>query len=304
MIQMSFRSPLWVVCVGVLACQPEADQAAGSDLEWTTMQDSTDRIASITGFSGPEAVRYDAVGDVFFVSNFNGDGSDRDANGFISRVTVDGTIDELQFATGTSDHPLHAPRGMFVQADTLWAADVDGLHGFDRRTGDHLAFVDFTSFEPGFLNDIAAGPDGALYVTDTGSSRIYRLSGGEVTVAVEDTMLGQPNGIAWDADNDQFLLMPWGGRQQLRAWSPVTDEIVEVATSAGGFFDGVEIVNGRVVVASQADSSLHVIEDGATRQIVQVVGRPADIGVDVRRHRVAVPYISLNQVDIWQLPNR
>jgi hypothetical protein len=33
-----------------------------------------------------------------------------------------------------------------------------------------------------------------------------------------------------------------------------------------------------------------------------VPGRPADIGVDTRRGRVAVPYIALNRVDIWALP--
>ena len=31
-------------------------------------------------------------------------------------------------------------------------------------------------------------------------------------------------------------------------------------------------------------------------------GAPADIAVDTKRNRVAVPYISLDRVDIWQLP--
>jgi hypothetical protein len=57
-----------------------------------------------------------------------------------------------------------------------------------------------------------------------------------------------------------------------------------------------------VVIASQADSSLHLLEAGQTRPIVRVTGRPADIGIDTRRLRVAVPYISRDQVDIWQLP--
>jgi hypothetical protein len=32
-----------------------------------------------------------------------------------------------------------------------------------------------------------------------------------------------------------------------------------------------------------------------------VAGRPADIGIDTRRQRVAVPYVALNRVDIWSL---
>ena len=290
-----------VLGFGVAACQSGNGSAEGA-LDWTTVQDSTDRVASVTGFMGPEAVRFDPEADVFFVSNFNGSGGERDANGFISRVSAEGSIEELEFAVGTELYPLHAPRGMYIQADTLWVADADGVHGFDRRSGDQLSFADFTSFEPGFLNDVAAGPGGALYVTDTGRSRIYRLAAGQVTIAVEDSLLGPPNGITWYGTIGQFLLAPWQGQQQLRAWNPATGELTDFVESPGGFFDGIEVVDGNVIVASQADSSLHVFSDRTTRQIVKLPGRPADIGIDRRRTRVAVPYVALNQVDIWQLP--
>ena len=78
--------------------------------------------------------------------------------------------------------------------------------------------------------------------------------------------------------------------------------LTEVGTSAGGNFDGVEIVDGRILLASQADSSLRVLTNGESRRVVRVPGRPADIGVDTRRRRVAVPYIALDRVDVWRLP--
>ena len=105
---------------------------------WTTVQDSTHRVAVITGLSGPEAVRYDPDQDVYFVANFNGQAAG-DANGFISRVGPGGTIESLRFMTGTTVAPLHGPRGMVLVGDTLWAADADGLHGFHRRTGAPVA---------------------------------------------------------------------------------------------------------------------------------------------------------------------
>jgi DNA-binding beta-propeller fold protein YncE len=299
-----------VLCVLCLACGSEdgSEQGAAGETEaaaavptWDTVQDPSDRLVIVSGFSGPEAVRYDPDQDVYFVSNFNGDGMDRDGNGFVSRVGPDGVIESLSFMTGSEESPLHAPRGMHITGDTLWVADVDGVHGFRRTDGGQVAFVDFTAFAPGFLNDIAVGPDGALYVTDTVEPRVYRVEGREVTVAVDGPELGRPNGIAWDGAGERFLLAPWGGEQEFRAWQP-DGGIEVVATSPGGDFDGIEVLGSRWLVASQADSSLHVIEEGAGRVLIRVGGQPADIGVDTRRSRVAVPYISLNRVDVWRLP--
>ena len=95
-------------------------------------------------------------------------------------------------------HDPAAPRAR--QETYLAKADADGVHGFNRRTGQSVAFIDFRPQGRGFLNDIALGPDGALYVTDTGRRRprVFRLSGRAVTVAIEDSALGPANGIAWD----------------------------------------------------------------------------------------------------------
>lgn len=288
--------------MGWLACERAATPPPETVMPgWDAVQDSTHRVASVTGFAGPEAVRYDPEQDVFFVSNFNGGGNERDANGFISRVSPEGDVLDLRFMVGTDAHPLHAPRGMFITGDTLWAADADGLHGFDRHSGAHLAFVDFTGFAPGFLNDVTAGPDGALYVTDTGARRVYRRAGARVEVVLEDTTLA-PNGITWDAASGRMLLAPWGGDQLFRAWQPGTDSLGVAGTGTGGNYDGIEVVAGRVLVASQTDSSLHVLEDGTSRPVIRTPGRPADIGIDTQQMRVAVPYVALNRVDIWQLP--
>jgi len=261
-------------------------------------------VAVGEGFSEPEAVRYDPDQDVYFVSNFNGSGSALDNNGFISRMRPDGTIDRLRFvAGGAGGVTLHAPRGMAIVGDTLWAADVDAVRGFDRRSGAPVASVDFSSADVGFLNDVAPGPDGAIYVTDTGRNRIYRIDGRAVSVAVTDSALGGPNGITWDAGNSRFLVVPYGGAHVIRSWRPGSAALDAAGTSPGAQFDGVEVLpGGRLLVASQADSSLHLFAGAAGRPLMRLPGEPADIGVDTRRNRVAVPYIALDRVEIWQLP--
>lgn len=287
--------------VFVAAAAAAVVPASAQQPSWQLPQDSTDRVAVVSGFAGPEAVRYDPDQDVYFVANFNGSAAG-DANGFISRLLPDGTIDSLRFMLGTGAAPMHGPRGMFIVGDTLWVADADGVHGFNRITGRHVAFVDFTAHEPGFLNDVAAGPDGTLYVTDTRRSRIYRLAGREATIAIEDSRLGPPNGITWDGGGERFILAPWGGGDTLMAWRPGSDSIVAAFHSPGARFDGIEFLGNRVIVASQADSSLHVISGFHGRPYIKTPGAPADIGIDTRRRRVAVPYVALGRVDIWQLP--
>lgn len=260
-------------------------------------------VATVAGFSGPEAVRYDPEQDVYFVGNFNGPGDAGDNNGFISRLRADGKVENLRFiAGGAKGVTLHAPRGMFIVGDTLWAADVGAVRGFDRRTGAQIAIVDFAALEPGFLNDVAAGPDGALYVTDTPKNRIYKVVGRTPSVAVEDTSLGRPNGITWDASGNRFIVVPFGGRQALFGWRPGRSGLEVIATPPGGHYDGVEMMDGgRILVASQADSSLLIVDRGQPRRVARTIGAPADIGLDLKRRRTAVPYIALDRVDIFQL---
>lgn len=303
-------STLFFMGIVMLSCSQESSEETETGmigenemdeaLTWDSIQDSTDTITSIDGFSGPEAVRYDSAQDVYFVANFNGNPVG-DANGFISRVSPKGSFDSLRFMTGTENNPLHGPRGMFITGDTLWAADAEGVHGFNKNTGEHAAFIDFTSFEPEFLNDIVEGADGNLYVTDTGKSTVYIIENGTPSVLVED-LPAPPNGITIDADNN-LVLAPWEGATMfpvLAEGDPGYEGYAEA--QSGGNFDGIEFINGRMIVASQNDNSIHFIYEGNDHVAIRTPGDPADIGIDTQRNRVAVPYIALNRVDIWQLP--
>jgi hypothetical protein len=274
--------------------------ACGSRVTWEMQQDTSHILASITGLSGPEAVRYDPDQDVYFITNFNGQAAG-DSNGFITRALPNGTVDSLHFMMGTAEAPLHGPRGMFIVGDTLWVADADGVHGFDRRTGAQLHFVDFRAHSPGFLNDITQGPDGAIYVTDTGRSRVYRLSGSTPTIAIEDSAIANPNGIAWDQANTRFLLASWNPANSIHAWDGASG-VTPIGVMGPGRNDGIELVGDRLLIASQTDSSIHVLHDEVQSLYIHTPGRPADIGLDTHRWRVAVPYIALNRVDIWAVP--
>ena len=300
------RSSLSVVVAATLlaACSTSKPDDATPDSLASAQPDSARLIASPGGFTGPEAVRYDPDQDVYFVNSWGkGDPGAKDNNGFISRLTPEGTVEQLRFiAGGAGGVTLHSPRGMTIVGDTLWVVDPDAVRAFNRRTGAPLATVDFSAYKLGFLNDIAAGPDG-LYVTDTGTDHIYRIAAGRITIALRDSALGNPNGITWDATGRRFIVVPYGGGSAIKAWPAGSKTLSEISRSTGAKYDGVEILSdNRVLVASQADSSLHLFSGNTGRPIIRTGGAPADIGVDTKRNRVAVPFVDRNLVEIWQLP--
>ena len=276
-------------------------------------------VATIQGaFKTPESVRYDADQDVWFVSNINGVPSDKDNNGFISRVNAEtGQVDSLMFvAGGRGGVTLHAPKGMALVGDTLWVADVDAVRGFHRRTGAALATINVQGAT--FLNDIVAAADGSLYVTDTGiritatgmedakTDRVFRIQRRSASVVAEGEVLGKPNGIAWDAANQRFLIASFG-KNTILGWKPGQTSPETVATGAGQF-DGLEVLaDGRILASSWADSTITAFAapaGGGTMtgtKIVTGVASPADIGIDTKRSRVAVPLFEGNRVEVYQL---
>ncbi|NEZ03137.1 hypothetical protein G4Y73_03105 [Wenzhouxiangella sp. XN201] len=274
--------------------------AGGAD----NIQDVDDRIATVEGLSGPEAVHWDAEQEIWFVSNFNGDAAG-DANGFVSKIASDGEILEREFMIGTDGHPLHGPRGMRIDGERLWVADAEGLHAFDRRSGAHLEFIDFSAFEPGFLNDVEIGPEGAIYLTDTGNARLFRIVDGEISVVADEGLVSPPNGVVWDAGHEALMLAPWGGGRTLIGYRPGQDDLIDGETlPAGGNMDGLEAWQGGLLIASQHDQAIWFVRDGEAEILIRTPGRPADIGLDASGRRLAVPYIALDRVDIWELPDR
>src|SRR5262249_16205939 len=59
-----------------------------------------------------------------------------------------------------------------------------------------------------FLNDVATGPDGTVYVSDMMGNKIYMVKGGKVSVFAEGGELEYPNGLL--VDGDSLIVGGWG----------------------------------------------------------------------------------------------
>ena len=134
------------------------------------------RLAVVEGLSEAEAVSYDPAHDAYYVSNVNGSVGVKDGNGFITRISADGRVSALHFIQGGRNGvELNGRMGSRIRDDTLWVLDIDALRAFSAGTGAPLATVDLRPLHPLLPNDLTFGPDGDIYITNTGLQVIWTV---------------------------------------------------------------------------------------------------------------------------------
>ena len=287
-----------------------ADRAAEYDREAAMFR----KVGETGNLQGPESARYDRDLDVWFVSNVNGSPAQKDNNGYISRLRPDGTPYNLKFIEGGKKGvTLNAPKGLAINGDTLWVADIDFARAFNKRTGQLIANVTMQG-RAKFLNGAAVDPDGAIYMTDTGvifgskgeishpgPDQVFRIAGKQAVVALTSPKLEGPNGITWDAKEKRFVIVSFLGKG-LYGWKP-GDKDLESLGSGPGQQDGIAVLSdGRLLATSWTDSSLFVVKDGKSQKVAGGIASPADIDVDTKDNRVAVPQLMVNKVQFLEVP--
>lgn len=177
----------------------------------------------------PESIVYDESRNILYVSNINGKSAERNGQGFISKVSLDGKIAVLKWVTG-----LNAPKGSAIYQDKLYVSDIDHVVEIDLETGKILARYPAPGAQ--FLNDVAADASGNVYVTDMSpaNSAIYRLSKGRMTVWMKGPELSRPNGLYMEAKR---LLVGNSGDVSLKAIT-IADKSIRTIAKVGSGIDG------------------------------------------------------------------
>ena len=269
------------------------------------------KVGETPNLHGPESARYDRDLDVWFVANINGEPLGKDNNGYISRLRPDGAPYALKFIEGGKKGvTLNAPKGLAINGDTLWVADIDVARAFNKRTGALIANV---STRAKFLNGATVGPDGAVYMTDTGilfgpkgvshpgPDQVFRITRGGAKSVLASPKLEGPNGITWDPRQRRFVIVSFLGKG-IYGWKPGDKDVESIGTGPGQQDGVVFLPDGRLLVTSWTDSSLFVLENGQAKKVAGKVPSPADIDVEPKDSRVAVPLLMENRVEFWALP--
>jgi len=270
------------------------------------------------GFSTPESVCYDASGDVYLVSNVDGGAVEKDGKGYILKVQPGDGTRSMWIHGGQTGVTLNAPKGMALVGNVLWVADIDVVRKFDRGSGAPMGEVAIEGAT--FLNDVAGGPDGSVYVSDSGLDANFEATGtdaiwkiapdGAVTALIRGTELGQPNGIS--AQRAGLYVVSWrdgtfyevdyrGARTELgKAPQKKLDGLVRVELEVDGK-DGKR--RQPAWFASSWDGSTiyrFALTGGVTALPVRLE-QPADMGYDSKRNRLVVPLFGNDTLHVEQL---
>ncbi len=179
---------LFVLLLGIHT-QASADTATPEKL-WET-----------EGFLNPESVVYDRQSGALYVSNVNGQATEKDGNGYISKVSLDGVILEKEWVSG-----LDAPKGLAIHGNKLYTADIDTLVEIDIPSA--TVTNRYQVADAKFLNDVAAGSNGEIFVSDMMMDRIHALKDGIFSIWLETPNLLSPNGL--HVEEGSLVVGAWG----------------------------------------------------------------------------------------------
>ena len=186
----------WVIALTILAmagCQSAEDQSSSAEVE-TGMAvhphiELTEVWTLAMGLDHPESAIYDPDRGVIYLSNLAGGGDEMDSVGYIATVSPDdGALIDAGWVTG-----LHAPKGLALGEDRLYAADINTLLEIDLDSGEIL--MRHTVEGEAYLNDVTVGDDGVVYVSDSRYSKVYVLQDGSLDVWLEHGNVLNPNGV-------------------------------------------------------------------------------------------------------------
>ena len=230
----------------------------------------TDTIIAV-----PESVHPEQ--NILFISLIDGGAWDADGKGGVAKLSVNGKDYDSTWITG-----LNAPKGLGKFGNRLYVADINKVVVIDINNGkiDHKISIEGASG----LNDITVSTKGIVYVSDSKTSKIWRIQN-DKPVLYLDGIKGA-NGLK-AIGNDLIFAE---GKLLMKA--DAKKKIIKIAEVPEGI-DGIEPVgNGDFLVSSWIGYIYYVTADGHFETLLDTHlqnKNTADIGYDATKKIVYVP---------------
>ncbi len=250
------------------------------------------KVWETAGFQNPESALPDTEAGIIYVSNVAGGPGDRDGNGYISKLGLDGKIVTEKWVTG-----LDAPKGLALSGGKLFVADLDNLVEIDVASG--TIVTKHAAAGAKILNDVAVDGEGRIYTSDWPGNAIWRLSGGTFEKWLESEELKNPNGLF--VDKDKLIVATWGAMAaDFSTTTPGNLLTVNLADKAiANLGDGKPVGNLDGIEPFDADSFLvtdwvagkvfQIARSGEAKELLKLGQGSADLGYIAASRTAIIP---------------
>lgn len=275
-------------------CNSKKPASVGAEAESTPVYSLQEIWRTDSVMRTCESVLFDDEHQLLYVSCINGAPWEKNGQGYISVLKPDGTVKSLEWITG-----LDAPKGMGLQGNLLFAADVDQLVVIDIEKGEIKEKIPIPGAAQ--LNDIAVGEDGKVYFSDSGTGWLWIYENGEAKPWIKEG-LQRPNGLFVE---ESRVLLASSESSDLKVIDKATGSF-ETVTTGIGQGDGVEFTGqeGYYIVTSWAGEIFLVLPDFSKVTLLKTSDQginSADIGFNVKEQVLYVPTFFKNRVVAYKL---
>ena len=263
-----------------------------------------EKLWEATGLENPESVIYDAKQKTFYVSNVVGSPTDKDGNGYLSKLDENGKIVAQKWVTG-----FNAPKGLGIHNNKLYVADIDQVGVVDIASGKVEKMIPAAGAT--FLNDVAVAANGDVYISDTfqGNS-IYRISNGNIEMWLQNEQLDFPNGLL--VKGNDLIVSSWGKITNPQTFETAVKGKVlkvslkdkKVADISQSFVNGDGLAaykNGFIVSDWIAGTIFFVDNKGATKEIGSYNMGTADLTLVTEKNTLLIPQMSEGKILAFKL---
>lgn len=273
--------------------------------KWDEMVATTsDRMNSDLNLilDAPENIYWDKSSKSWFISSLGGEKVTiaEDGYGWITRLDENRNIISNRWVEG-----LDAPTGMASYDGYLYVGDRGVLVKINIESGNIVEKIKLPGSR--FVNDVAASPNGDIYVSDTFENTIYKLDKkGKLEVFMKDIRLECPNGL-W-VDGNELIVATWGPMTNEATFETsrkgtllkVNRKTKEITLVGAGKpianLDGLVKYNNYYYVTDWTGGRLlKVSTSGEVTEVVTGFNQFADLGIDAEKGLILVPEMSKNR---------